>query len=181
MPSAQDIKDFLKLEPDLQEGGFLASVYNSTIVVPDIVLKTFPRTKAGRSLCGSIYYFLEAPGCSVMHRVTGDMLYHFYAGDPVQMLLLHPTGGAEVTIFGNNLALRREPMKVIPGGAWLGSRIVPGGTWALMGVSMAPGFDPVDYAIGDRDQLTREYSEQRDLIRALTHESAKKGDRSAKG
>ena len=180
MPSALEIKDFLKLEQGLQEVGFLASVYNSAIVVPDNVLKTFPHTIAGRSLCGSIYYLLEAPGGSVMHRVTGDMLYHFYAGDPVQMLLLHPKGGAEVSIFANNLALRQEPMKVIPGGTWLGSRIVPGGTWALMGVSMAPGFDPVDYAIGDRDRLTREYSEQRDLIRALTRESAKEEDRSAK-
>lgn len=181
MPSAEDIKDFLKLEPSLQEGGFLASVYNSTIVVPDTVLKSLPRTKAGRSLCGSIYYFLEAPGCSVMHRVTGDMVYHFYAGDPVQMLLLHPKDGAEVCVFGNNLALRQRPMKVIPGGTWLGSRIMPGGTWALMGVSMAPGFDSVDYAIGDRDQLFREYSEQGDLIRTLTRESVKKGGRSAKG
>jgi uncharacterized protein len=180
MLSAQDIKDFLKLEPNPQEGGFLASVYNSPIVVPDNILKTFPRTNAGRSLCGFIYYFLEAPGCSVIHRVTGDMLYHFYAGDPVQMLLLYPKGGAEVATFGNNLARRQEPMKVVPGGTWLGSRVVPGGTWALMGVSMAPGFDPVDYTIGDRDKLLREYPEQADLMRALTREPAKKGGRGGK-
>jgi predicted cupin superfamily sugar epimerase len=179
MPSAQDIKGWLKLEPNPQEGGFLASVYNSTITVPDKVLAGFRPTKAGRAICGAIYYFLEAPGCSVMHRVTGDMLYHFYAGDAVQMLLLPPKGVAEVAIFGNNLALRQNPMKVIPGGTWLGSRLTDGGTWALMGVSMAPGFDPVDYAIGDRNELVRRYPEQVDLIRALTHESRKKAGRSA--
>jgi uncharacterized protein len=181
MPSARAIKDWLKLQPNPQEGGFLASVYNSNITVPDKVLpRKFPRTKAGRLICGSIYYFLETPGCSVMHRVTGDMLYHFYAGDPVQMLLLPPKGGAEVAIFGNNLALWQNPMKVIPGGTWLGSRLTDGGTWALMGVSMAPGFDPVDYAIGDRDELVRQYPEQADLIRALTRESRKKAGRNGK-
>ena len=168
MPSAQYVKDWLKLEPNPQEGGSLASVYNSTIKVPDMALRGFPPTKTGRSICGSIYYFLESPGCSVMHRVTGDMLYHFYGGDAVQMLLLPPKGSAEVAIFGNNLALRQHPMKLIPGGTWLGSRLMTGGTWALMGVSMAPGFDPVDYAIGDRQQLIRQYPEQADLIRALT-------------
>ena len=180
MPSAQDVKDWLKLEPNPQEGGFLASVYNSKIVLPDSVLpKKLPRTKAGRPLCGSIYYFLEAPGCSVMHRVTGDMLYHFYAGDPVQMLLLSENGSAEVAIFGNNLALGQTPMKVILGGTWVGSRLTPGGSWALMGVSMAPGFDPVDYAIGDRNLLVKQYPEQAGLIRALTRESSKKAARSA--
>lgn len=177
MPNAEEIKDWLKLEPNLQEGGFLASVYNSTIRVPDKVLAGFPPTKGGRPICGSIYYFLEAPGCSVMHRVTGDMLYHFYAGDTVQMLLLPPKGGAEVAIFGNNLALCQNPMKLITGGTWLGSRLADGGTWALMGVTMAPGFDPVDYAIGDRNELVRQYPEQADLIRALTRESRKKAGR----
>jgi predicted cupin superfamily sugar epimerase len=109
-----------------------------------------------------------------MHRVTGDMLYHFYAGDPVQMLLLSEDGGTEVTIFGNNLALSRGPMKVIPGGTWLGSRLTPGGTWALMGVSMAPGFDPVDYAIGDRKDLIAQYPKQEQLITVLTRDKDKK-------
>jgi predicted cupin superfamily sugar epimerase len=173
MPNARAIKDWLKLEPNSEEGGFLGSVYQSPITIPDKVLKKFPSVKQARSICGAIYYFLESPGCSVVHRVTGDMLYHFYAGDPVQMLLLYPTGSrvrTEVCIFGNNLALHQSPMKVIPGGTWLGSRVTPGGSWALMGVSMAPGFDPVDYSIGARDELVKQYPEQADLIRKLTRD-----------
>ncbi|MGA8030167.1 MAG: cupin domain-containing protein [Bryobacteraceae bacterium] len=173
MPNAQAVKDWLKLTPNSQEGGFLANVYQSPITIPDNELRNFPSTKTPRSICGAIYYFLEWPGCSVMHRVTGDMLYHFYAGDPVQMLLLPPEDSparAEVCIFGNNLALRQNPMKAIPGGTWLGSRLMLGGSWALMGVSMAPGFDPVDYSIGKRDELIKKYPEQADLIRQLTRD-----------
>jgi len=64
--------------------------------VPDKVLKGFPR-QAGASLdCSAIYYLLEAPGCSVLHRVTGDMsLTTFTQADPVQMLLLIRTGKAK--------------------------------------------------------------------------------------
>jgi predicted cupin superfamily sugar epimerase len=167
------MRDWLKLTLNTQEGGFLASVYESTITIPDSVLKVegFKPTTRGRAICGAIYYFLEAPDCSVLHRVTGDMIYHFYCGDPVQMLLLSPKGSSpssDVCVFGKNIALGQSPMKVIPGNTWLGSRLMPGGSWALMGVTMAPGFDPVDYAIGNRAQLVRLYPEQADLIKALT-------------
>jgi uncharacterized protein len=171
MPSAQDIKEWLKLTPNTQEGGLFVAVYNSSIHIPDDILRGFPRSPRSRTICGAIYYFLEWPGCSVLHRVTGDMIYHFYSGDPVQMLLLHPKGSSvhsEVCVFGNNLALQQNPIKVIPGGTWLGSRLMPGGSWALMGVTMAPGFDPVDYAIGERAKLIKEYPEQTDLITKLT-------------
>jgi predicted cupin superfamily sugar epimerase len=182
MLKASQIKEWLKMAPNTQEGGFFASVYQSSIIVPDKVLTGFKPTKHGRSICSAIYYLLESPGCSVLHRVTGHMIYHFYDGDPVQMLLLHPETGpdrAEVCVFGNNLAQRQQPMKVIPGGTWLGSRLMPGGSWALMGVTMAPGFDPVDYSIGERELLIKEFPEQADLIRSLTraseHASARHG------
>ena len=173
MLSAKDVKERFKLTPNAQEGGFLASVYTSSLILSDKALKGFPATKQGRPICGAIYYFLEWPGSSVsvMHRVTGDMIYHFYAGDPVQMLMLHPEGSdvrSEVCVFGNNLAQFQSPVKVIPGKTWLGSRLMPGGSWALMGVSLAPGFDPVDYEIGKRARLIKEFPEQKDLIETLT-------------
>jgi predicted cupin superfamily sugar epimerase len=168
MPSAKDIKERLQLEPNLQEGGFLSGAYTAAIVVPDKILKGFAATKQGRSICGAIYYLLESPGCSVLHRVTGDMLYHFYSGDPVQMLLLHADGKSEVCVFGDNLLQGQKPIKVIAGNTWLGSRLMPGGSWALMGVTMAPGFNPVDYTIGERAKLTKEFPDQADLIEKLT-------------
>jgi uncharacterized protein len=174
MLSAEEVKNWLNLSSNPQEGGFLASVYDSSIRIPDNVLPGFPSTKNGRSICGGIYYFLDSSGCSVLHRVTGDMIYHFYSGDPVQMLLLYPDNSpnrTEVCIFGNNIALGQSPMKAIPGGTWLGSRLLPGGSWALMGVTMAPGFDPVDYAIGVRKDLVAKYPEQEGLIMAFTHDS----------
>jgi hypothetical protein len=99
------------------------------------------------------------------------MIYHFYCGDPVQMLLLFPTGSpnaSEVCVFGNDLTLGQNPLKVIAGGTWLGSRLMPGGSWSLMGVTLSPGFNPVDYVIGQRQDLIRKYPERETLITALT-------------
>jgi predicted cupin superfamily sugar epimerase len=37
---------------------------------------------------------------------------------------------------------------------WQGSTLRPGGRYALLGTTMAPGFEFADYEAGDRDQLT---------------------------
>lgn len=129
MLTADEIKSWLKLTPNIQEGGFLSPVYESSIRIPDEILKGFPTSKNGRPLCGAIYYFLDPTGFSALHKVTGDMIYHFYCGDPVQQLLLFPAGGSnrsELCVFGNDLALGQSPLKVIPGGTWLGSRLMQG-------------------------------------------------------
>lgn len=172
MLTPEQIKTWLQLQPNQREGGFFAPVYQSGLTVPGTSLPGFAPTADGpRALCGGIYYFLDQSGCSVLHRVTGDMLYHFYSGDPVEMLLLYPEGGrnrTEVCLFSNDVAAGGSPMKVIPGGTWLGSRLTPGGSYALMGVTMAPGYDDADYTIGQRAELLAEYPEQQTLITLLS-------------
>ena len=169
--SSKAVIDWFDLTPNPAEGGFFAGTYNSLILVPNDVLPDFEPIENKRSICGAIYYFIDIKSFSAMHKVTGDMIYHFYSGDPVEMLLLYPEGFPnkyETFIFSNDIAQGGKPMKIIPGGTWLGSRIVPGGNYALMGVTMAPGFDPADYAIGNRADLIIEYPEQQELITKLT-------------
>lgn len=163
MVPASEIIKLLNLQPNDVEGGYFAS--------------TYPLPGSENPPCSAIYYFLDPTRCSVMHQVTGDMLYHFYDGVPVEMLLLYPEGHSpqtEVCIFGKELTAGGQPMKVIPGGTWLGSRLTKKEGWALMGVSMAPPFDPKNYFIGDRNKLIKEYPEQEKLIVALTNPSNNK-------
>ncbi len=169
--NAKEVIDWFRMQPNDAEGGYFASTYTSTIKIPGKDLPGFPSVQEERPICSAIYYLLEAGGFSAMHKVTGDMLYHFYSGDPVQMLLLYPEqfpNRYEVFIFSNDLTYGSPPMKVIPGGTWIGSRLVNGGGYALMGVSMAPGFDPADYTIGSRVELIEQYTEVKDLIIELT-------------
>lgn len=167
----QDIIKRLKLQPNTAEGGYFADVYTSAIEIPNKDLPGFTPVKENRPICSAIYYFLDGSDFSAMHKVTGDMLYHFYSGDPVEMLLLYPEGfpeQSETCIFSNDMALDAHPMKLIPGGTWLGSRILSGKNYALMGVTMSPGFNPADYSIGKREELIKQYPQQKDLITQLT-------------
>lgn len=163
----QNIIDWLKLQPNTDEGGFFAGTYTSVIKIPNEVLPGFIPVKDGRSLCSAIYYFLDSGSFSVLHKTTGDMVYSFYSGDPVQMLLLYPPSYPnryELCTFSNDIAAGVSPMKIIPGGTWLGSRLAPGGTYALM----APGFDPNDYTIGNRNDLMTAYPEAAGMIPDFT-------------
>ena len=94
-----------------------------------------------------------------------DEVFHFYLGDPVEMLELLPDGRGRVTVLGAGLDGMR-PQHVVPGGVWQGSRLRAGGAWALLGTTMSPGFAYEDYEHGGPELVTR-YPEHGDLVRAL--------------
>ena len=101
-----------------------------------------------------------------MHRLNTDEIYHFYLGDPVEMLLLHPDGSGEIFLLGNDLGSGMRPQKVVRRGVWQGSRLVPGGMYgfALIGTTMAPGFEWHGFELGDREMLLDEYQAFADEI-----------------
>ena len=127
------------------------------------------RYSGGRSAGTCIYYLLEPGTFSEMHRLASDEIFHFYLGDPVEMLQLDPDGSARTVILGNDLAAGQHPQLVVPKFVWQGSRLVPGGKLALLGCTVSPGFDYADYETGHADSLTREYPQYADLIGTLTH------------
>lgn len=171
MLTQEEIIDWLNLKPNDFEGGFFAETYKSSIRIPDKDLSGFPATENGRPLSSSIYYFVTKDSYSVLHRVTGDMTYHFYYGQPIEILLLYPDNypnHSETCILSNDISIGGLPMKTIPGGTWIGSRMVLGGSYALMGVTMSPGFHPNDYSIGRRAELIKVYPERELLITVLS-------------
>lgn len=160
------IKELLKLQPLPLEGGFFAEVYRSPGKLPSSAL---PAEYSGeRSLSTAIYYLLTPESFSAMHRLRGDEVYHFYLGDPVEMLLLKHDGSAEAILVGSDIAAGMHLQHVVAGGTWQGARLAPGGQFALMGTSMAPGFDPADFELGNRDQLSAQYPRYSPLIAMLT-------------
>ena len=118
-----------------------------------------------RSLGTAIYYLLTPDTYSALHRLPGDEVFHFYLGDPVEMLELRPDGSSCTTVLGPGLDDMR-PQHVVPGGVWQGSRLREGGGWALLGTTMAPGFSYEDYEEADAAVIAA-YPEVEDLARAL--------------
>src|SRR5207245_2095434 len=89
----------------------------------------------------AIYYLLTPDTFSALHRLPTDEVYHFYLGDPVEMLQLWPDGSGRVGTLGQDVRAGQLLQVIVPRGVWQGSRLRPGGAFALLGTTMAPGFD----------------------------------------
>jgi len=165
--SAEQILKALKMEPHPVEGGYFAETYRSAGVVPRDALRGYP---AARSLSTAIYYMLTPGTISAMHRVRGDEMFHFYLGDPVEMLELRPDGSGDTIVLGQDILNGMRVQHVVRGGVWQGSRLCEGGRFALLGTTMAPGFEYEDYQTGLRDELIAKFPAFADLIRARTND-----------
>jgi uncharacterized protein len=165
--TADEIKRHLNLAPHPCEGGWFTQTWRAEETIPCEALPA--RYPAMRPAGTCIYYLLEPGTFSEMHRLASDEIFHFYLGDPVEMLQLAPDGSARTMILGNDLTAGQLPQVVVPKFVWQGSRLVPGGKVALLGCTVSPGFDYADYEAGRADSLTRDYPEAADVIRTLTH------------
>jgi predicted cupin superfamily sugar epimerase len=166
MLTAAQVIAALDLKPHPVEGGYFRETYRSADRLSADALS--PRYGAARDASTAIYYLLTPDTFSAIHRLATDEVFHFYLGDPVEMLLLHPDGRGKVVTLGPDLGAGQRPQVVVPRGVWQGSSLAPGGAFALLGCTVAPGFDYIDYETGRRDPLTARYPAFADLLRRLT-------------
>jgi predicted cupin superfamily sugar epimerase len=103
-----------------------------------------------------------------MHRLVSDEVYHFYLGDPVELLCLREDGSGEVLTIGTDMDAGMSPQITVARGTWQGSRLRTGGKFALLGTTVAPGFEFADFELADRTLLTERYPSFAELIRELT-------------
>ena len=166
MLTADDVVRLLKLQPHPIEGGFFRETYRSFDELPAEVLADHG---AGRSVGTAIYYLLTPGTVSEMHRLPGDEVFHFYLGDPVRQLQLYADGSGKEFTLGSDFTAGQMPQLVVPAGAWQGSHLLDGPYgYALLGATMAPGFDYADYETGRRGELTAKWLVFEGLIEKLT-------------
>ena len=158
--TAEEIKTLLKLDPHPVEGGYFRRTYTApgTIDLP----------RGVRTQGSAIYYLLEAGTFSELHSLESDEIFHFYLGDPVEMLQLHPTGRSEIFILGHDLAAGQHVQLLVPAGVWQGLRLIGNGKLALLGCTVTPGFNYADYRNAKFEELAAKWPEETERIRALT-------------
>ena len=123
----------------------------------------------GKPLCNAmVAMFTDEPGSfSPLHRLPTDELWHFYLGDPIELLLLHPDGRDELIVLGTDVLDGQRVQVPVPATTWMGARLRPGGEYGVYGNTMAPGFVPSDFEPADAAELTRRWPHRAALIAAL--------------
>ena len=94
--TAEDVKKLLGLKPHPREGGWYVRTYEAGEL---IAAEAFSDARYGgaRRTGTAIYYLLEPETFSEMHRLRSDEVFHFYAGDAVEMLQLREGGSGART------------------------------------------------------------------------------------
>lgn len=142
--SASEIVERLQLRPLPGEGGYYRETHRSRLRLDG---------EAPRSLSTSILYLLTDADRSALHRLGADEVYHFYAGDPVELVCITAEGRLDRRILGNRIEQGENCQAVVPAGVWQGSRVLAGGEWALMGTTVAPGFEFEDCELAAAEHL----------------------------
>lgn len=164
--TADDLIRDLGLQPHPKEGGFFRETYRAAESLSALP----PRYHGTRAASTAIYYLLTPSTYSALHRLRSDEIFHFYLGDPVRMLQLDKAGQGRTLVLGSDLRAGQQLQVLVPRGIWQGSCLEPGGKFALLGCTVAPGFDYEDYESGIRADLTARYPAFTDLIHRLTPE-----------
>ncbi len=171
MLTAEKVIELLDLKPLDMEGGYYRETYRSEEAVDAACLPE--RYTAPKCFSTCIYYLLTPDTVSGLHIVPSDEIFHFYLGDPVTMLRLYPDGRSETIAIGPDIEAGQSVQVIAPRGVWQGSFLQEGGRFALMGCTVAPGFDFPDYVPGKRAELTAQFPQHRELIKRLTAEDAR--------
>ncbi len=147
--TAKEIIQFLDLSPLPFEGGYFRQTHRSA--------ETVQTHNGQRLLYTSIYYLITTDTFSSLHKLPHDEIFHFYLGDPVMMLQLHPTGDGSIIHLGTDLGQGQQPQIKVTAETWQGTKLLPGGEYALLGTTMSPGFDEKDFVAPDKEELLAQY------------------------
>ena len=156
--TTQQLVDHLGMTQLPVEATYFVSTYRS-------VADTATGGPVGTAMIG--LYSNDPPSRSLFHRLEFDEVWHFYGGDPMRLVLLHPDGSSSDVIIGSDLLAGQQVQYVIPAGVWQAGELVVGGSWALFGCTMAPGFTGNCFEGGRIDDLLETYPDRAADIRKL--------------
>lgn len=163
--TAKELIEKLNLHPH-PEGGFFRETYRSAgqINIDDPSSKF----KGNRSFSTCIYFLLTPETFSAFHKIHQDEIWHFYLGASIHLHTISPKGIYTLSIIGNDLGKNATPQCVVPGNHWFAAEVIQPNGFALVGCTVAPGFDFADFTLAERDTLAQKFPQHREMITRLT-------------
>lgn len=166
LPQAQQWIERLGLSRH-PEGGWYRETYRAGTLLPRLALPAYGGDRAAST---AIYFLLAGDEFSALHRLKSDEVWHFYAGSPLVVHVIDPAGEYRQILLGSDPEQGQAFQAVVPGGFWFGSSLLQPGTFALVGCTVAPGFDFADFEMASRKALLRQYPHLEQPILQLTRE-----------
>ncbi|MRR57254.1 MAG: cupin domain-containing protein [Deltaproteobacteria bacterium] len=149
------------------EGGYYRETYRSDELIASCALPERFR-EGDRSFCTAIYFLLAGDDFSAFHRLKSDEVWHFHAGAALTIHVLDEVGNYTRRRVGGGGEEGESFQAVIRAGNWFGASLEEKDSFALVGCTVAPGFDFRDFEMGDRNGLIRTHPRHRSIIERLT-------------
>jgi len=127
-----------------------------------------PQFSGARAVSTAIYFLIEGESFSAFHRLRSDELWHFYVGSALAVHVIEPDGRYFEIRLGSDPEAGEVLQGVVGAGCWFASEVRDGKSFALVGCTVAPGFDFEDFELAKREELIRDYPQHRQLIVKLT-------------
>jgi predicted cupin superfamily sugar epimerase len=141
------------------EGGYYREIYRSDLLI------SYPGYSNRRSACTDIYYLLKYPDFSSFHRLRSDELWHFYQGDSLLIHELTHQGvkSTRMSASGNAPVFRH----IVKRNTWFAAEPENPNTFALVGCTMAPGFDFNDFEMAEKEKLMADFPDNAAIVNRL--------------
>jgi predicted cupin superfamily sugar epimerase len=162
MLTADQVIETLGLIPH-PEGGYFAETFRSA---RHILSSAHPGPRRAST---AIYFLLRSDDFSALHRVRSDEVWHYYAGDALELHLAGADGKWQVTRLGSELANGERPQAVVPADCHQAARPIAGPHgYVLCGCTVAPGFEFTDFEMPARAELLALFPQHAADVMALT-------------
>jgi predicted cupin superfamily sugar epimerase len=157
----------LELTPH-PEGGYFRQTYRSDWRIERNALPSpFP---GPRPVSTAIYFLLDRENFSAFHRIRSDELWHFYAGASIAIYIIDPQGADSRILLGSDPEAGEVFQSPVKAGCWFASRVQDPEAFALLGCTVAPGFDFEDFELAKRPELIKLFPQHAKLIEQLTRD-----------
>ncbi len=161
---ARKLIQHLQLAPH-PEGGYFRQTYCSSELIAAAALPE--RYNSDRAFSTAIYFLLPGDQVSRLHRLRSDEVWHFYEGNGLRLHLFEETGVYRELRLGAQRSENEEFQVVVPAETWFGVTVAEHHGFALVGCTVAPGFQFSDFTMAGAEKLRDRFPEHRELIGRL--------------
>ena len=149
------------------EGGYFSQTFKSNHSVKSTDIERY----GNNSRCAgtSIYYLLNKTDFSAWHKLQSDEIWHYYKGCEVIIYLIDKQNNLKSYVLGDPSKNINAVFQIsISSDTWFAAELIDKDSYCLIGCTVNPGFEFIDFELGDSNLLIHEFPQHEVIITKLT-------------